>query len=532
MKECPKCQSCYEDILAECPIDNSPLKIGLPGPTTLAGRFRIEACLGKGGMGTVYRAMHLGLKRYVALKTLQTRNRPQGEFIERFRREAEAAGRIKNPHVVDVMDFGFVEVEKRQVGYLIMEFLEGRSLKSHINEKGKLSLEDTVNIMNQICQAVEVAHSFGVIHRDLKPDNIWLEDDPKGKYWVKVLDFGLAKLAYREQPQNSSDINNNSLTTYEITEVDKETEADNLLAKQQDLDQNSNSFTPLTNDNVILQTKDEHEGDTELFLSTIEHLTQTKGIIGTIPYMSPEQCDAKPCTPASDIYSLGVIAYEMIAGRLPFIGKGFEIAIQHIFEDPLAPSHFNPELPKVVDEAILRALNKDPKDRPASAKEFAVSFGAYLAEQKRKRASVNRIVFGAAIIVSVLGISAMVNNWFWFENNWQAVKVAFGWAEQNKSYRSYSKLKLVWPASGKELVLATSNPVKASMLTIQQFIAKFSSDGSLVAVYRQPVQTSFNQQPNLRNQGNQSQKVELWNTLEKASKIRKGFLIKRRSLLL
>ncbi|KAF0248646.1 MAG: serine/threonine protein kinase bacterial, partial [bacterium] len=216
----------------------------------------------------------------------------------------------------------------------------------------------------------------------------------------------------------------------------------------------------------------------------------------------------------SDIYSLGVIAYEMIAGRRPFIGKGFEIAIQHIFEAPLPPSHFNPELPKMVDEAILSALNKDPKDRPSSAREFAASFGAYLNEQKRKRASVSRIVFVATIIVLVLGVSAIVNNWYWFENNWQSVKVVFGWVEQNKSYRSYSKLKLVWPSSGKEVVLATSNPVKASMLTIQQFIARFSSDGSLVAIYQQPVQTPFNQQSNLRNQESQSQKVELWNTFE------------------
>src|SRR5687768_17256226 len=102
MKECSKCQGCYEDILAECPVDQARLEEGVPGPTILAGKFRIESRLGKGGMGTVYRAMHLGLKRYVALKTLLPQNLSQIEFADRFRREAEASGRIKHPHVVDV----------------------------------------------------------------------------------------------------------------------------------------------------------------------------------------------------------------------------------------------------------------------------------------------------------------------------------------------------------------------------------------------------------------------------------------------
>src|SRR5947199_2863069 len=164
MRECPKCLSCYDDILTECPVDNSRLEDGVPGPTILASKFRIEARLGKGGMGTVYRAMHLGLKRYVALKTLLPHNQSQSEFADRFKREAEASGRIKHPHVVDVMDFGFAEVGRQRVGYLAMEYLEGRTLREEIKKSGKLSLEQVFEIMGQVSEAVNAAHELGIIH--------------------------------------------------------------------------------------------------------------------------------------------------------------------------------------------------------------------------------------------------------------------------------------------------------------------------------------------------------------------------------
>ncbi|MEW6734334.1 MAG: serine/threonine-protein kinase, partial [Acidobacteriota bacterium] len=334
MKECLKCQSCYEDVLLECPADQSPLREGLPGPTTLAGKFRLEVRLGKGGMGAVYRAMHLGLKRYVALKTLSPRNRSHSEFSERFRREAEAAGRIKHPNVIDVMDFGFAEVGKHHIGYLAMEYLEGCSLRDLLKEQPKLSLTETVKIIKDVCEAIELAHSLGVIHRDLKPDNIWLADHPKGGYLVKVLDFGIAKLAYREQTESAS-------ASLAISRQPAFSSTIDESATNQD----SDSITGLTADGPASQTKESEarsteniNAATELFRATVEHLTQSGAMIGTIPYMSPEQCNGEPCTSASDIYSLGVIAFEMLTGRRPFIGKSFEIALQHISEEPPPPS--------------------------------------------------------------------------------------------------------------------------------------------------------------------------------------------------
>src|SRR5712671_5659662 len=160
----------------------------------LDDQYRLERLLGQGGMGAVYLATHLGTERYVALKLIAPQFMRNAEFVERFKREARAAGRLRHPNVVDVTDFGFASVRNGQVAYLVMEYLDGCTLGDVLSEEKRLPLEWVVDILEQVCSAVHEAHQQGIVHRDLKPDNIWLEPNGLGGYRVKVLDFGIAKL--------------------------------------------------------------------------------------------------------------------------------------------------------------------------------------------------------------------------------------------------------------------------------------------------------------------------------------------------
>src|SRR5262249_6332680 len=167
-------------------------------------KYRLEHLLGKGGMGAVYLATHLGTERYVALKLISPQFMRNNEFVERFKREARAAGRLRHPNVVDVTDFGFASVKAGKVAYLVMEYLDGCTLGDVLAEEKRLPLEWVADILDQVCSAVHEAHLQGIVHRDLKPDNIWLEPNRLGSYRVKVLDFGIAKLAETEVDEPSA----------------------------------------------------------------------------------------------------------------------------------------------------------------------------------------------------------------------------------------------------------------------------------------------------------------------------------------
>src|SRR3977135_2259237 len=160
----------------------------------LDDKYRLEQLLGQGGMGAVFLATHLGTERYVALKLITPQFMRNEEFVERFKREARAAGRLRHPNVVDVTDFGFARAGKESVAYLVMEYLDGCTLSDVLAEEERLPLYWVVDILEQVCSAVHEAHQQGIVHRDLKPDNIWLEPNGLGGYRIKVLDFGIAKL--------------------------------------------------------------------------------------------------------------------------------------------------------------------------------------------------------------------------------------------------------------------------------------------------------------------------------------------------
>jgi serine/threonine protein kinase/tetratricopeptide (TPR) repeat protein len=313
MLQCSQCGRQFDTDVTVCPEDGTPLSADstvadATPEDPLVGRllddkYRLDARLGVGGMGTVYRATHLLIERPVAVKVLNPRLVADETAKERFRREARAAGRLQHTNAVAVTDFGETH---DGVVYIVMELLEGKPLRDILALDAPLDAARAVSLMLQVAAAVEAAHEAGIIHRDLKPGNIFLVQRPSSPYLIKVLDFGIAKTA----PES---------------------------------------------------------GDASLH----DTLTGTGVMIGTPRYMSPEQCDGAQLTPASDVYSLGVILYEMLTGQTPFTGASpLSLALKHSSESPRPPRELVSTIPPALEQLVLHALEKSPADRPADAGEF------------------------------------------------------------------------------------------------------------------------------------------------------------------
>lgn len=402
---------------------------------TLDDKYKIESEIGKGGMGTVYLATHVGTERPVALKIIAPQFMQRVEFVERFKREARAAGRLRHPNVVNVTDFGFAETDGGSVAYLVMEYLDGCTLGEILEEEGKLPLSWTLDILEQVCSAVQEAHEQGIIHRDLKPDNIWLEPNQRGGYTVKVLDFGIAKLEEQMNKPNQTPAPNQPL---ELTEnfQSRTTVADaqntNTVAEngnttavsetatiaqtfQPDLESGTLIQSNLTNSDLkntiqsdlpdsesgtLIQTGEvDHESGTAIMtappIRTIKSnnkfgtkvipaidtnessepsppaadLTRVGAVLGTPLYMSPEQCRGEKLTRHSDIYSLGVIAYQMLSGKTPFGGDYLEVMESHKAKG--APPLERKKLSKRIKRVIASSLAKEVENRPPTAQAFA-----------------------------------------------------------------------------------------------------------------------------------------------------------------
>ena len=401
---------------------------------TLDEKYRIEKELGQGGMGAVYLATHIGTERPVAVKVIVPEFMERAEFVERFRREARAAGRLRHPNVVDVTDFGFDDTPQGRVAYLVMEYLDGCTLGEVLEEEKHLPLGFTLDILEQVCSAVTEAHRQGIIHRDLKPDNIWLEPNQRGGYTVKVLDFGIAKLE-TQTGENSGDYNaenliEKGLPTQEIAAGQTFTDRVNAatlvgnqnltLAPEGETIAENKKTQILSNESpTLVQDVVEIDGEGKTAILTLgsdeetispedraatklmsapfstgksaeksitpdkslsekrktSELTRVGAVLGTPLYMSPEQCGGEKLTPQSDIYSLGVIAYQMLSGKTPFEGSFTEVMEAHKNAEPTELKVKN--IPKKIKLVISKSLSKNPEDRPKTAESFASKLRAH-----------------------------------------------------------------------------------------------------------------------------------------------------------
>ena len=341
----------------------------------LDDKYRLERLLGQGGMGAVYLATHLGTDRYVALKLIAPQFMRNQEFVERFKREARAAGRLRHPNVVDVTDFGFSGEGEDRVAYLVMEYLDGCTLSDVLAEENRLPLYWVVDILEQVCGAVQEAHQQGIFHRDLKPDNIWLEPNRLGGYRVKVLDFGIAKLAEgapglpvanapsaQLQPTAAAQSLEAATMIYPSATAADDGEATQIMPDAE----HQTRFLASARDTAARP----HE--TAAAMGTAASgLTRIGAILGTPLYMSPEQCRGERLDARSDIYSIGVIAYQMLTGAPPFTGDTSSVIRAHNDVEPTPVRELNKKLPKRVSRMVMSALEKDRDKRPPSAIAFA-----------------------------------------------------------------------------------------------------------------------------------------------------------------
>ncbi|WP_067931502.1 Stk1 family PASTA domain-containing Ser/Thr kinase [Alicyclobacillus kakegawensis] len=252
----------------------------------LGGRYELQEQVGGGGMAVVYRALDTLLGRTVAIKMLRPQYMEDEEFISRFRQEAQSAARLSHPNIVNIYDVGMTDGEY----YIVMEYVNGPTLKDLIRERGALSPEQTVSITRQICDALQHAHSHHIVHRDIKPHNILLTKAGQ----VKVTDFGIARA-----------LGGNTLT--------------------------------------------------------YDH---SAPVLGSVHYLSPEQARGGLADIKSDIYSLGVVMYEMLTGRLPFQGdSAVSVALKHLRDQFVEPRQINPEIPQSLENIVLRCMVKSADER-------------------------------------------------------------------------------------------------------------------------------------------------------------------------
>jgi predicted Ser/Thr protein kinase len=259
----------------------------------IVGRYRLDRRLGAGGMSTVFLGLDLVLERQVAVKVLAEHLAEDDAFVARFRREALAAAKLVHPNVVQVYDSGRDEETNRH--YIVMEYVEGQSVGDIIRQRDPVSIERAVDITAQACNGLDYAHRHGVIHRDVKPGNLLINQE----LVVKLADFGIAKAA-----EDSS-------------------------------------------------------------------ITKIGSVLGTAAYLSPERARGEEASPSSDIYSLGVVLYQLLADRLPYEASSLtELALQQQEAEPAPLSFFNPDVSPALDRALGRCLASDPRHRYATAMEM------------------------------------------------------------------------------------------------------------------------------------------------------------------
>ena len=305
---CPKCKGVFPG-LRYCPEHGLPLirvepatAVADPAGLMVGGKYRILSRIGEGGMGAVYKVEHVSIGRPMAMKILHRDLSAHEQAVLRFEREARAASQLEHPHIILVSDFG---VASDGSLYIVMEFLNGKDLFDVLKDERFMNAERTVHIMRQVCSGLAEAHRHGVIHRDLKPENIFLANDREFQDYVKILDFGIAK---------------------------------------------------------VLETGPEERT-----------LTAAGTVFGTPEYLSPEQAAGGEIDHRADLYSLGIIMYRMVTGRLPFTGGNKNSLIQRQLNEmplPFGQRQMPQKVPEALERIIFRLLAKDPDDRYQTAEQL------------------------------------------------------------------------------------------------------------------------------------------------------------------
>jgi serine/threonine protein kinase len=374
--------------------------------STVDGKYRIESLLGRGGMGAVFRAVHLGTDRTVALKVIVPDYAGRADFLARFEREARACGRLRHPNIVDVTDFGYDDSNGPRIAYLVMEYLDGCSLADVLRDEGALPIAWAVDVLQQTGSAVEEAHRAGILHRDLKPDNIWLEPNRRGGYTVKVLDFGLAKLGMGDTDHAGPPAGPHC----EAGTADPTGESTREFGDAPASAPATDAEEPTRIRPSVAPTRAVDD----------DSATALGSIMGTPAYMSPEQCQGLPLTARTDVYSLAVIAYRLLGGALPFAGRSDALLAAHISQTPRPLGELRRDLPRQATALVMRALAKSPDERPASAGAFtemlaaqAQTVGSFLEDAllmflQHARAFVSVSVVGLAPVL-LLGLFAALN---------------------------------------------------------------------------------------------------------------------------
>ena len=275
-------------------------------PEQLGDRYRLGELLGRGGMAEVHIGQDVRLGRDVAVKMLRPDMARDPTFQARFRREAQSAASLNHPSIVAVYDTGEDDFAGNPVPYIVMEYVEGSTLRELLASGSRLVPERALEIVDGILAALAYSHQRGIVHRDIKPANVMLNRNGE----VKVMDFGIARAM-----------------------------ADGAST-----------------------------------------MTQTSAVIGTAQYLSPEQARGEQVDARSDIYSAGCLLYELLAGRPPFVGDSpVSVAYQHVREEPIPPSHIDPDVPAAADAIVLRALTKDREERYQTADEMRADIRSALA---------------------------------------------------------------------------------------------------------------------------------------------------------
>jgi len=281
--------------------------------TLIAGRYEIREHIATGGMASVFKTWDHRVERIVAIKVLRSLDKNDLRAVERFRREARAAAKLAHPNAVTIYDF----VEEMGQYFLVMEYINGPTLKQLIGQRRQLHPRETLEIAAQVCAVLQVAHAQGFIHRDIKPQNIMLVANSAsagGGVLVKLTDFGIVRVAEE---------------------------------------------AGLTNSGIVL---------------------------GTADYLSPEQARGEKLTASSDLYSLGVVMFEMLTGRPPFVGPtAVSIAMQHASSNPPSLRQYNANVPPGVEKIVIRALEKEPEDRFHSAQEMQQALRSCMRELYGRR---------------------------------------------------------------------------------------------------------------------------------------------------